>query len=119
MGYTNDKTEIQLVRALDVNNLNNRLPDLKHSLGHCNGVDFINGYFISYNGGGAVPEICLLENINEDTTEFLSENGVNIVFKEANKLFPGDGSVCFGDSEKVMYYSWIIDANNLGIKKSY
>lgn len=107
-----------------------QLDSRTHNLGHVNGIDFaptmVSGYIsmsqvvgnlIAYNGAGLPPEITMLEGITKDTTDFNINNGINIKFKEGNKVLDGDGSVCFAGDYKTIFMTRIVDKNTIGIRR--
>lgn len=107
-----------------------QLESKKHTLGHVNGVDFINGfkndyigmnttvkgYLVAYNGSGLPPEIMLFKDVTTDTANLLIENSTNIVFNEGSKKLDGDGSVSFFGNYKTLAMTRVVDSTHIGIR---
>lgn len=81
---------------------------ITHNLGHANGVDYRDNTLLVYNGGALPPEINLYKNPDNTKTDLKIQDSANtqIIFKESNKLLPGDGSACFGLDKKIVYYAY-------------
>lgn len=80
---------------------------IKHTMAHCNGADFIDGYLLVFNGQATPPEINITKGVTKDTPSlyFTSPNNTQIVFKEGTKQLEGDGSACFGEAFNIVYYA--------------
>lgn len=81
---------------------------ITHNLGHANGVDYRDNTLLVYNGSALPPEINLYKNPDNTMTNLKIQDAANtqIIFKESNKLLPGDGSACFGLDNKIVYYAY-------------
>ncbi|MCG0733957.1 hypothetical protein IMAU60055_03102 [Lactiplantibacillus plantarum] len=81
---------------------------ITHNLGHANGVDYRDNTLLVYNGSALPPEINLYKNPDNKKTDLKIQDAANtqIIFKESNKLLPGDGSACFGLDNKIVYYAY-------------
>lgn len=80
---------------------------IKHTMAHCNGADYIDGYLLVFNGQATPPEINITKGVTKDTPSlyFTSPNNTQIVFKEGTKQLEGDGSACFGEAFNIVYYA--------------
>ena len=92
---------------------------ITHNLGHANGVDYRDNTLLVYNGGGLPPEINLYKNPDNTKTDLKIQDTANtqIIFKESNKLLPGDGSACFGPDKKIVYYAYSTGGTQVTILK--
>lgn len=83
---------------------------ITHNLGHANGVDYRDNTLLVYNGDGFPPEINLYKNPDNTMTNLKIQDTANtqIIFKESSKQLPGDGSVCFGIDNKIVYYAYFV-----------
>lgn len=92
---------------------------ITHNLGHANGVDYRDNALLVYNGGGLPPEINLYKNPDNTKTDLKTQDAANtqIIFKESNKLLPGDGSACFGPDKKIVYYAYSTRGTQVTILK--
>ncbi|ABG21611.1 tail protein (endogenous virus) [Lactococcus phage KSY1] len=92
---------------------------IKHNLGHANGVDYRNNALLVYNGSAFPPEINLYKNPDNTKTELKIQDSANtqIIFKESNKLLPGDGSACFGIDRTIVYYAYSTGGTQMVILK--
>lgn len=91
---------------LNANDLSD-IDTIPHTMAHCNGVDFIDGYLLVFNGAATPPEINITKNVTEETASlyFSSPENTQIVFKEGTKQLEGDGSACFGEAFNIVYYA--------------
>ena len=91
---------------LNANDLSD-IDTIPHTMAHCNGVDFIDGYLLVFNGAATPPEINITKNVTEETASlyFDSSENTQIVFKEGTKQLEGDGSACFGEAFNIVYYA--------------
>lgn len=91
---------------LNANDLSD-IDTIPHTMAHCNGVDFIDGYLLVFNGAATPPEINITKNVTEETASlyFDSSENTQIVFKEGSKQLEGDGSACFGEDFNIVYYA--------------
>lgn len=91
---------------------------INHNLGHANGVDYRDNTLLVYNGNGFPPEINLYKNPDNTMTKLSVNDPANtqIIFKESNKLLPGDGSACFGLDNKIVYYAYRADTQVIILK---
>ncbi|WP_225613702.1 BppU family phage baseplate upper protein [Enterococcus faecium] len=91
---------------LNANDLSD-IDTIPHTMAHCNGVDFIDGYLLVFNGAATPPEINITKNVTEETASlyFGSSENTQIVFKEGSKQLEGDGSACFGEDFNIVYYA--------------
>lgn len=94
------------VWKLNANDLTD-IGTIKHTMAHCNGADYIDGYLLVFNGQMTPPEINITKGVTKDTPSlfFTSPNNTQIVFKEGTKQLEGDGSACFGEAFNIVYYA--------------
>jgi hypothetical protein len=91
---------------------------IPHNLGHANGVDYRNNKLVVFNGSAYPPEISLYTDpIGKSSLNLTDSNNTQIIFKEGSKQLDGDGSVCFGENDHILYYSYIFDSTHLRIYK--
>lgn len=92
---------------------------ITHNLGHANGVDYRDNTLLVYNGSALPPEINLYKNPDNTKTNLSIQDPANtqIIFKESNKLLPGDGSACFGLDKKIVYYAYSAGGTQVAILK--
>ncbi|WP_214889627.1 hypothetical protein [Exiguobacterium sp. s142] len=78
----------------------------QHNLGHANGVDYRNGFLLVFNGATYPPEINIFKNPYGKTSVLTTDTAnTQIIFMEGNKRLEGDGSACFGENERIVYYN--------------
>ena len=96
-----------------------KIGTISHNLGHANGVDYRDNTLLVYNGGAFPPEINLYKNPDNTMTNLKIQDSANtqIIFKESNKLLPGDGSACFGIDKKIVYYAYSSGGTQVTILK--
>lgn len=106
-GSSPDHVSTDYIHRIDPTDFS-EIGSIKHNLGHANGVDYRDNTLLVYNGGAFPPEINLYKNPDNTKLELDIQDSANtqIIFKESNKLLPGDGSACFGDDKKIVYYAY-------------
>ncbi len=82
---------------------------IEHTLGHANGIDFLNDTLLVHNGNAInnMAEISLFKNpVGKSSLNVDDDNNTLIKFHDGGKVLETaitDGAACFGENERIMY----------------